>query len=231
MKTAAEQPLALLYVRVSTGRQAAEGHSIESQVSALTAAAAARGYRAEVVTELGKSAGKVSNRPALRDAMNRLDKGQAQALFALDLDRLSRSVGDLAAMLTRSQPPKPTKNRPGWNLVVVGVGGIDTTTPEGRLVIHTLAGAAEYERAMISKRVQRQHQARRDRGIRWGIDQGPRPVLPDSVRARIVAERDAGKTLRAIAEQLTADEVPTAKGGTWHASTVAHVLKSPSTAA
>ena len=231
MKTAAEQPLALLYVRVSTGRQAAEGHSIESQVSALTAAAASRGYRAEVVTELGKSAGKVSNRPALRDAMNRLDKGQAQALFALDLDlfaldldRLSRSVSDLATMLTRAE-------RKGWQLVVVGMGGIDTTTPEGQLVAHMLAAAAQYERAMISKRVQRQHQARRDRGIRWGIDQGPRPVLPEKVRTRIVSERDAGKTLRAIAEQLTADGIPTAKGGTWHASTVAHVLKSPSTAA
>ena len=224
METAAEQPLALLYVRVSTDRQSAEGHSIESQLAALTKAATERGYTTEVVTELGKSAGKVSNRPALRDAMNRLDKGQAQALFALDLDRLSRSVSDLATMLTRAE-------RKGWQLVVVGMGGIDTTTPEGQLVAHMLAAAAHYERAMISKRVKRQHQARRDRGVRWGIDQGPRPVLPDSVRARIVAERDAGKTLRAIAEQLTADEVPTAKGGTWHASTVAHVLKSPSTAA
>ena len=224
METAAEQPLALLYVRVSTDRQTAEGHSIESQVAALTTAATARGYRTEVVTELGKSAGKVSNRPALRDAMNRLDKGQAQALFALDLDRLSRSVGDLDKMLARAQ-------RKSWQLVVLGMGGIDTATPEGQLVAHMLSAAAHYERAMISKRVKRQHQARRDRGIRWGIDQGPRPVLPEKVRARIVSERDAGKTLRAIAEQLTADGIPTAKGGTWHASTVAHVLKSPSTAA
>lgn len=219
-----EQPLALLYVRVSTGRQVDEGHSIGSQVAALTTAAEARGYRCEVVTELGKSAGKVSNRPALRDAMTRLDAGQAGALFALDLDRLSRSVGDLAAMLTRA-------GQKGWQLVVVGMGGIDTTTPEGQLVAHTLAAAAQYERAMISKRVQRQHQARRDRGITWGIDQGPRPVLPENVRERIAAERQEGCSLRAIAAGLTADGIPTAKGGSWHASTVAHVLKSVAHAA
>ena len=218
------KPLALIYVRVSTGKQVSEGHSIESQTAALEAEAAKRGYRTEIVSELGKSAGKVSNRPALRGALDRLDRGDAAALFALDLDRLSRSVGDLAAMLTRSQ-------RRNWQLVVVGMGGIDTTTPEGQLVAHTLAAAAQYERAMISKRVKRQHEARRDRGEVWGVTTGPKPILSDDVRGRIAAEHAAGKSLRVIADGLTADEVPTARGGKWHASTVRAVLVSVSKAA
>lgn len=41
--------------------------------------------------------------------------------------------------------------------------------------------AGEYERAMTSKRVTRQHDARRARGVRWGVDEGPRPLLVDGV--------------------------------------------------
>lgn len=218
------RPLALLYVRVSTGRQVNEGHSIESQTAALSVEADKRGFRSEVVAENGKSAGKISNRPVLREAMTRLDRGEAAAMFALDLDRLSRSVSDLASMLTRAQ-------RKSWELVVVGMGGIDTTTPEGQLVAHTLAAAAQYERAMISKRVVRQHEARRARGITWGKDSGPRPILNTETRSRIHNEHEQGLSLREIAAGLTADGISTARGGTWHASTIAHVLRSVTHAA
>ena len=120
-KSAAPAPLALIYVRVSTGRQAAEGHSLPEQERVLVEAAQAAGYAVEMVVEAGKSAGKVSNRPALRAALERLDKGQAAALYALDLDRLSRSVADLAVMLNRAA-------RKGWRLTVLGLGAVDTST-------------------------------------------------------------------------------------------------------
>lgn len=219
MTTASAAPLALVYVRVSTGRQVETGHSIDSQITELTAAATARGYRVEVIAEEGRSAAKVSNRPALRAALARLDRGEAAALFALDLDRLSRSVVDFSRMMDRAL-------RYRWSLVVLGMGGIDTSTPEGRLVAQTLAAAAEYERAMTSKRVKRQHEARRARGVVWGVTEGPRPILPSDVRGRITAEHAAGRTLRSIAGDLNAEGVPTARGGAWHASTVRHVLAS-----
>lgn len=63
---------------------------------------------------------------------------------------------------------------------------------------------------------------RRARGHR----QGPRPRLPDEVRHRIYAERQAGRTLWAIVEGLKADGVPTARGGQWWPATVRHVVAS-----
>jgi DNA invertase Pin-like site-specific DNA recombinase len=215
--------LALLYVRVSTGRQAAEGHSLDEQIRVLTAEAEERGHQVEVVRDEGKSAGRLSNRPGLRVALDRLDdrRDPASALFVLDLDRLSRSVGDFSRMLDRA-------GKRGWALVVLGLGAIDTTTPEGRMAATMIAAAGEYERAMTSKRVARQHEARRARGIKWGVEQGPRPLLPDEVRARIARERAMGRSLRAIAEGLAADEVPTARGGKWAAQTIATILRSPS---
>lgn len=221
--TAAPRPLALVYVRVSTGRQATDGHSVDEQTRVLTAEAESRGYRVETVLDHGKSAGKVTNRHGLLDALDQLDarKHPAEALFVLDLDRLTRSVGDFSRILDRAA-------RRGWSLIVLGLGAIDTTTPEGRMAATMIAAAGEYERAMTSKRVTRQHEARRGRGIRWGVDEGPRPILPDEVRHRIAQERAEGRTLRAIAQGLTDDGVPTARGGRWAPATVSGILNSPS---
>ena len=44
--------------------------------------------------------------------------------------------------------------------------------------------------------------------------------------ARIASERTQGLSLRAIAEDLNAERIPTARGGTWHASTVKSILGS-----
>jgi DNA invertase Pin-like site-specific DNA recombinase len=215
------EPIALAYVRVSTARQTAEGHSIESQTRTLADAATARGFRVEIVADEGKSGGKVSNRPGLRSALDRLDRGDAAALFALDLDRLSRSVADFARILDRA-------TRKGWAVVVLGMGAVDTTTPEGRLVAHMLAAAAQYEREMISKRVVRQHEQRRASGIVWGRDMGARSQIPADVHLEIADRHVAGESLRAIAADLNARSVPTTRGGAWYASSVRHALSSPS---
>lgn len=215
------KPVAIVYTRVSTGRQEQDGHSLDEQARRLTAAATADGYSVELVTETG-SGKSLKGRPQLVAALGRLDAGHAAALYVLDLDRLSRSVADFAQVLERAQ-------RRSWRVRVMGVGSVDTATPEGRLVLHTLAAAAEFERAMTAQRVTRQHEARRQRGAVWGVTEGPRPIVPSAVRERIVAERAAGRSLRQIAAGLTADGISTAKGGRWQAQTVAAILRSPAT--
>ena len=65
--------------------------------------------------------------------------------------------------------------------------------------------------------------ARKAAGVRLG-----RPVtLPQQVRDRVKAERDAGKTYAAIAADLNTDGVPTARAGaTWYPATVRAVINS-----
>ena len=59
-------------------------------------------------------------------------------------------------------------------------------------------------------------QRRRD-----GVKLGRKASLPTAVRDRIRGELAAGASLRQVAERLTADGVPTARGGSaWYASTV-----------
>ena len=210
-------PLALLYVRVSTGRQAREGHSLESQPALLTTAATAAGYRVEVVSETGS--GRRTSRPALQDALARLKRGEAQALYAVDIDRLARSTVHLLEIANAA-------HRQGWRLVVTSAD-VDSSTPAGEMFLTMAAAFAQYESRMISARVKRQHEARRDRGDVWGATTGPRSPLPAATVSSIVNLHDEGLSLRAIAARLTDDGIPTARGGTWAAATVRAVLNSP----
>jgi predicted nicotinamide N-methyase len=58
-----------------------------------------------------------------------------------------------------------------------------------------------------------------------GVVLGRPQTLPESVRARIVSEFAAGESLSGIARALAADNVPTAQGGQWHASTIRKILR------
>jgi DNA invertase Pin-like site-specific DNA recombinase len=212
-----QAPLALAYVRVSTGRQAKSGYSLESQPALLVKAARNDGYRVEVVTETGS--GRNSSRPALNRCLERLREGEASALYALDIDRLARSTQHLLEIATLSRKEE-------WRLVVTSAD-VDTNSPAGEMFFTMAAAFAQYESRMISQRVLRQHEARRDRGVVWGLTEGPKSPLDAELIDRIVALRGEGCSLPRIAKTLTDEGVPTARGGKWAAGTIRGILLSP----
>jgi len=213
-----EKPLALLYARVSSNKQADHGYSLDKQPEVLTVAAEAAGYRVEVITEVGT--GRKGTRPALNAALARLKAGEAKALYAVDIDRLARSTQHLLEIANAAK-------RQNWRLAIAQADGIDTSTAAGELALTVYAAAAQFESRIISERVKRQHEARRARGVVWGVTAGCKSELPLEVRSRIVTEHEAGASLRAIANGLTADGIPTARGGVWAAATVRAILSSP----
>lgn len=205
---------AITYARVSTEEQADSGAGLDAQRLTLDGAVEARGWAlvASLVDE-GRSGGTL-NRPALTEALERLDAGEADALVVAKLDRLSRSVLDFARITERAK-------RKGWAVVALDVD-VDMTTPTGELVANITSSVAQWERRIIGARTSEALQARKAAGVRLG-----RPVeLADDVRQRIAGERAAGDSLRTIADRLNAEGVPTARGGRWHASTVRHVMDS-----
>lgn len=205
----------LTYGRVSTGKQAATGVSLGDQADTLAAYVAQRRWvHVDHVTDAGLSGRKLDNRRGLVDALDRLDRGDADVLVAAKVDRVSRSTEDFARLLNRA-------DRNGWSVVVLDCD-VDTTTAAGRLVVDVVSAAAQFESRRIGERVRSVHAVRRAQGKRAG----QAPLLPDAVRLRLVAMRSGGMSLQAIADTLTAEGVPTAKGGTWYPSTVAHVLRS-----
>jgi DNA invertase Pin-like site-specific DNA recombinase len=211
--------LALLYCRVSTNRQELTGHSLDSQTALLKLNAEAKGYRVEIVTETGS--GRKASRPELNAAIARLNKGEAQALFVIDLDRLARSVRHLTEIMD-------TARKNSWRLVIA-TADVDTRTPSGEMIAGSLAVFAQFESRMIGERVKRQHLARRERGVIWGVDQGYKGTLPAATRALIADLHAQGNSLRQIASELTTQGLQTPRGGAWYPATIAAILKSPQT--
>jgi DNA invertase Pin-like site-specific DNA recombinase len=189
---------------------------MEAQHRAILAEAKRRGWAAADVKFIeDQASGKDVKRPGLELAREALASGDAGVLIVQKMDRLSRSLLDFVEILGEAQ-------KQGWNLIALDLP-VDLATPAGEMMATILATFAQWERRLIGERTKAALAERRAAGVRLGR---PR-MLPDNVRERIAREREAGATLRAIAEALNADAVPTAHGGkAWHASTVRQVLGS-----
>jgi len=213
--------LAIAYARVSTNKQGENGHSLKGQAKRLTELAEAQGYSVEVVSEIGS--GRKASRPKLLEAIERLNKGEAQALFALDLDRLARSNRHALEIAETAQRKK-------WRLVISTLD-LDTGTPVGQMLFGQLAVFAQFESALTSQRVKRQHEQRRERGIVWGLDEGYKGNLKIKTRKLISELASAGQSLNAISQELIRLDHKTPRGGQWHKATIRAVLNSPQTRA
>ena len=213
--------IAYCYARVSTQMQVEDGMSLGAQEKQLIAAAEAAGYTAVILREEGRSGKSISGRPILRDALEDLDTGKAQALFVTRLDRLARSTRDFLSIVDRS-------HKFGWRLALLDLG-LDTATYQGRFVVTIMSAMAEMERGMISLRSKDVHEDRRKNGKVWGVDIGPKSPIDEAVRLRIFSEREAGVSYRLIAEGLNKDKILTAhQGEKWYASTVRNIFVSVS---
>ncbi len=200
--------------------QVDDGISLDAQERQLKAAAESAGYDTTVLLrEEGRSGKSIQGRPVLRTALDRLDAGEAQALFVTRLDRLARSTRDFLSIVDRSQKHE-------WRLALLDLG-LDTATHQGRFVVTIMAAMAEMERGMISARQRDVHQDRRDSGKVWGVDLGPKPAVEESVRQLIMTQRTKGISFNKIAGALNAQNAATANGGAmWYSATVKHVYDS-----
>lgn len=205
---------AITYGRVSTGRQAESGLSLDRQRKDTAAHVDRKGW--DLVTHLtdeGCSGRRADNRDGLSAALSMLAAGEADVLVVAKLDRLARSVIDFARIMQ-------TADAQGWDIVLLDLD-VDTSSAAGRLMVRIFAACAEFESDVIADRAREAHAERKARGQRHGV-----PVLSDDVRDRIAAERAQGRTLKAIADDLNAENVPTARGGRWYPSTISHVVRS-----
>lgn len=204
------------YLRVSTAEQADSGAGLDAQRAAISAEAARRGWTVVGWHVDAAASGKsLSGRPALDEALQAVRSRKAETLVVAKLDRLSRSLLDFAGLMASAQ-------RDGWNLIALDLG-IDLSTPAGEFLASVMASAAQWERRIIGQRTRDALAAKKASGVRLGR---PRSLEAATLR-RVRDAHAAGKSLRAIAEELNTEAVPTAQGGArWYASTVRAVLNS-----
>jgi len=216
------------YVRVSTEEQATSGVSLAAQADKIRAYAALYDLDlVEVIEDAGASA-KSLDRAGLRRALAALRRGEVAGIVVAKLDRLTRSVADMATLIADY-----FGERAGRSLFSVA-DSIDTRTAAGRMVLNILISVAQWEREAIGERTRDALRHKRAAGEVYnhaplGYDAvGGRLVeVADEMRAvaevrRLAAE---GKSQRAICAAMEAAGYRTKRGGAWRPSTVQAILR------
>jgi len=218
---------AIGYARVSTDKQADFGVSLPAQTEKIRAMAVVQGAElAEVIVDAESA--KSLDRPGMERLLALVDAGAVDTVIIAKLDRLTRSVKDLAELLERF-------NRRGVSLVSVAES-LDTGTAAGRLVLNIMTAVSQWEREAIGERTRDAMAHKRANGQRVGTipfgfrmaEDGERleedPAEQD-VLARIRALKAAGRTMRQIADELNRQGYTTRRKTAWRHQYVAAALK------
>jgi DNA invertase Pin-like site-specific DNA recombinase len=218
----------IAYTRVSTDMQAEHGLGLKVQEHALREWAKASGHKIAVWhSDEGESGSNgLDTRPGLAAAFSALESGQADGLVVYRLDRLARKLASQETWIER--------------LEALGRKVLSVTEPEygedeTRTFVRQVLGAvAEYERAVINRRMQsgRAEKARRggyaygSPAFGWRAEDGQLVEDPaeQAVRTRILELRTDGQSVRAIAGTLTDEGLRPKRGGKWHPETIRRIL-------
>ena len=97
---------------------------------------------------------------------------------------------------------------------------LDTASYQGRFVVTIMSALAEMERAIIADRQRDVHKDRRAKGLKWGIDLGPKRMISTELYERIVELRALGMSYAKIASKFNAEGIKTPFEKRWHATTI-----------
>ncbi len=143
------------YIRVSTGRQADEGLSLDDQREKLSRWAYDNGYMLCIYED--HRSGREADRRKVREAVQEACDLKAPFL-AWKVDRFARNAED-ALGLAR------TLKEAGAQLVIVGES-FDSTTPAGRMMFGIMAVLAEWFSDQLSETMKASHAYRKAEGLK-----------------------------------------------------------------
>lgn len=220
---------AAIYARVSTISQV-DGFGIKSQISKCETLAMIKGWNVVKIYKDEAVSGVKESRPAL-DEMFETMKSDGFNMYSViivkNINRLGRDARLILDIIKRIEDC--------GLCICTCEGNMDTTTPMGKFMMHTMAGIAELERANI---IARTTAGRNERALRDGDKGGRMPygylrqkingkdiVEIDPIKAKIVRLvfrlRDKKYSLRKIASIINSKGVNKSK---WYAGTVNGIL-------
>lgn len=218
-------PDAIAYYRVSTQAQGRSGLGLEAQREAVRRFAEANAlsliFEFEEI-ETGKGADALDRRPVLAMALREARRQKCRVVVA-KLDRLSRDVAFISGLMAQRVP---------FYVAELGIN-VDP------FMLHIYASLAQKERDLISERTKAALKAKKAQGVKLG-NPNPAPSakraqeahkasaarFASNVRPIIESIRNAGaSSYEAIAAEMNARHVKTARGGSWHATTVRNAMK------
>lgn len=196
--------------------EARQKASLVAQREAIEHAADRNGWDLVHIYEDNGKTGGNTRREGFQTALAAMRPGDM--FVVAKFDRLTRDIADFGTLLKRSE-----RRGKEWYIAVLDQK-IDTSTAAGWLAATQLAVFAEYERRLIAERT------RDALAIVGRTKQLGRPsTINENVQRRIRKLHKSGMSASTIARQLTADGVPTERGGTWHHSVIGAFLRREST--
>ena len=176
---------AAVYLRVST-----DGQTTENQHRDLVAIAERANWKiVKIYEDTGVSGAKGRDkRPAYDQLLQDANRREFDVVMAWSVDRLGRSLQDLVSFLAELHDRKID--------LYLAQQGVDTTTASGKAMFQMLGVFAEFERAMIQQRVRAGLVRAKAAGKTLG-----RPRIDDDKRASVIALKNEGLPIRAIASE------------------------------
>jgi site-specific DNA recombinase len=221
---------AIGYIRVSTGSQEEDGHSLEVQRGAIERYCAYKGFDlVDLLVDPGVSAGKpLCTRPKGRLICDAAESGAVQHVVATKLDRVFRNTLDCLDTLAK------------WEKAGVAVHfieqDINTDGYMGRFILTLLAAVAEMERGQTSERTRAVTRHLRASGrayshTPYGYDRQGAQLVPNEAEQAVLAQmrqmRAEGLSYHRIAARLNEDGIPPKSGAKWHPYSVQKVIGAP----
>lgn len=169
-----------LYCRVSTSDQ-----STDNQVREVEGA----GFKVEprrIVSETVSGSVSAMERKGFAKLLDRMEAGDV--LLVTKLDRLGRNAMDVRATVDRLAGE-------GIRVHCLALGGVDLTSPAGRMTMQVIAAVAEFERDLLIERTQAGLSRAKAQGKTLGRPQSLNAVQ----QAEIIAARKGGASLGVLA--------------------------------
>ncbi|MFK5646194.1 recombinase family protein [Ornithinimicrobium sp. LYQ121] len=218
---------AVVYVRQSRD-DAGTGAAVARQEEACRALALARGWEVEAIfSDNHVSATSGKERPAWRQLLQSVERGDVDVILAWRLDRVTRSILDLEELVKLSITEGVG--------VVTAEGDIDLTTDSGKMVGRILAAVAAGEVERKSERQRLANQQRVSQGRRrWSHrpfgflkETGEHhPTEADALREayRRIAR---GQRLAEVRDYLHSLDLSTTAGNPWSVQSLRNLILDP----
>ncbi|MFA6448822.1 MAG: recombinase family protein [bacterium] len=219
---------AISYIRVSTDKQADHGVSLDAQAEKIKAMAIVREVElVETIIDAGESA-KSLNRTGMKRLLELVNRREIDTVIVTKLDRLTRSVRDLADLLELF-------DKRGVSLVSVNES-LDTATAAGRLVLNVMASVSQWEREAIGERTRDAMQHKKAIGelvgsVPFGYTLAADGIhlelceLEQNIISKIKELKAAGFSLRNISGELNRQGFRTRKGSAWRHEYINNILR------
>lgn len=175
-------PRTFAYVRVSTA-----GQTTENQIREIEAAGFKVDHR-RVVSETVSGSSAIEQRAGFMRLVDRLEADDV--LIVTKLDRLGRNAIDVGVTVAKLAGM-------GVRVHCLALGGVDLTSPAGRMTMGVINAVAQFERDLLIERTQAGLERAKAEGATLG-----RPATFDADRREVVrAALAAGASVSALARE------------------------------